>query len=70
MNLVLVRAIQEKRLIEFIYKSGAVRIAEPHDYGILDGVERLLAFQLSGDFLDREATAVRSTGTGTCFLRA
>jgi len=47
MNTDLVRAIREKRLIEFTYKSSAVRIAEPHDYGIQKGIERLLAFQLS-----------------------
>ena len=47
MNTDLVRAIREKRLIEFTYKSSAVRIAEPHDYGVQNGIERLLAFQLS-----------------------
>ena len=47
MNTDLVRAIREKRLIEFTYKSCGVRIAEPHDYGIQNGIERLLAFQLS-----------------------
>ena len=49
MNTDLVRAIREKRLIEFIYKSGGVRIAEPHDYGIQNGIERLLTFQLRGE---------------------
>ena len=49
MNTDLVRAIREKRLIEFTYKSSVVRIAEPHDYGIQDGIERLLTFQLSGE---------------------
>ena len=49
MNTDLVRAIRKKRLIEFTYKSGGVRIAEPHDYGIRKGIERLLAFQLSGE---------------------
>jgi hypothetical protein len=48
-NLELIRAIRDKRLIEFTYKSTGVRIAEPHDYGIRDGNELLLAFQLSGD---------------------
>ena len=47
MNTDLVRVIRENRLIEFTYKSGGVRIAEPHDYGIQKGIERLLAFQLS-----------------------
>jgi len=41
------RAIAEKRLLELRYK-GAVRLAEPHDYGVIDGTERLLIFQLRG----------------------
>ena len=49
MNTDLVRAIREKRLIEFTYKSSAVRIAEPHDYGIQNGIERLLTFQLRSE---------------------
>jgi hypothetical protein len=42
------RAIVDTRLIEFVYKSGRSRIVEPHDYGIRGGVERLLAYQISG----------------------
>ena len=49
MNDDLVRAIADKRLIEFIYKAGRPRIVEPHDYGIRHGVERLLGFQISGE---------------------
>lgn len=45
----LLRAIADKRLVEFVYKTGQSRLAEPHDYGIRHGVERLLVFQLSGD---------------------
>jgi hypothetical protein len=41
------RAIAEKRLLEIRYKR-AVRLAEPHDYGVIDGTERLLIFQLRG----------------------
>jgi hypothetical protein len=41
------RAIAGKRLLEIRYK-GAVRLAEPHDYGVIDGTERLLVFQLRG----------------------
>ena len=41
------RAIVEKRLLEIRYKR-AVRLAEPHDYGFIDGTERLLIFQLHG----------------------
>jgi len=48
-NSALVIAISGKRLIEFVYKGGHSRIAEPHDYGIRKGVEGLLAYQISGD---------------------
>ena len=37
-------AIANKRLIRFTYES-AVRVAEPHDYGVRDGAPKLLAFQ-------------------------
>jgi hypothetical protein len=49
MNTELVRAINEKRLIEFVYKGGRPRIVEPHDYGIRGGVEKLLVYQISGE---------------------
>ena len=39
------RAIVEKRLIDVRY-NGRSRIAEPHDYGHLNGVDRLLIYQL------------------------
>jgi len=45
----LVRAIVDKRLVEFAYKAGSSRIVEPHDYGIRDGVESLLGFQIGGE---------------------
>jgi hypothetical protein len=48
-NADLVRAIVEKRLIEFVYKSSGFRVVEPHDYGIRRSAERLLAFQISGE---------------------
>ena len=48
MNPQLMRAIAEKRLIEFVYRLGQTRIVEPHDYGIRGGVECLLGYQLSG----------------------
>jgi hypothetical protein len=41
-------AIQNKRLIEFEYQ-GKPRTAEPHDYGIIDGVRKLLVYQLRGE---------------------
>jgi hypothetical protein len=37
-------AIANKRLIRFTY-DGAVRVAEPHDYGLRDGATKVLAFQ-------------------------
>jgi predicted DNA-binding transcriptional regulator YafY len=47
MNADLVRAIREKRLVEFDYNTRR-RIVEPHDYGVRGGTETLLAYQLSG----------------------
>lgn len=41
------RAIAQKRLLEIRYKR-AVRLPEPHDYGVIDETERLLLFQLRG----------------------
>ena len=41
------RGIAEKRILELRYKQ-TVRLAEPHDYGVIDGTERLLVFQLRG----------------------
>jgi hypothetical protein len=38
-------AIQRRRLLQLRYKD-AVRVVEPHDYGIQQGIERLLVFQL------------------------
>jgi hypothetical protein len=38
-------AIQQRRLIGVTYH-GRVRRAEPHDYGRINGVDRLLIFQL------------------------
>lgn len=40
-------AIAQKRLLEIAYKGGG-RIVEPHDYGIQNGVQRLLVYQLRG----------------------
>jgi hypothetical protein len=49
MNDDLVRAIADKRLIEFVYKVGRTRIVEPHDYGVKGGIECLLGYQISGE---------------------
>jgi predicted DNA-binding transcriptional regulator YafY len=48
-NAELVRAIDDKRLVEFVYREGRSRIVEPHDYGIRNGVESLLGYQLGGE---------------------
>ena len=40
-------AIHERRLIQFRYQ-GALRIVEPHDYGVSRDRIRLLAFQVRG----------------------
>jgi hypothetical protein len=40
-------AIANRRLLQVRYR-GAARVAEPHDYGVLNGRERLLVFQISG----------------------
>lgn len=37
-------AISNKRLIRFTYES-VVRVAEPHDYGVREGAQKLLAYQ-------------------------
>ncbi len=44
----LCEAISNKRLIEFEYKD-CRRIAEPHDYGVIQGVKKLLAYQIGGE---------------------
>jgi hypothetical protein len=40
-------AIANKRLLQFTYK-GALRVAEPHDYGVMKGTTRLFVYQLRG----------------------
>jgi hypothetical protein len=41
-------AITQKRLIRFSLH-GYARIAEPHDYGIRNGVPQLLVYQVAGE---------------------
>jgi hypothetical protein len=38
-------AIANRRLVQFRY-DGKLRVAEPHDYGVQNGGEKLLVFQL------------------------
>jgi hypothetical protein len=40
-------AIENKRLIRFVYKNNE-RIVEPHDYGIQNGIVRLFCWQVGG----------------------
>ena len=47
-NAQVVSAINEKRLIEFVYKDGRARVVEPHDYGVRGGVAKILAYQIGG----------------------
>jgi hypothetical protein len=51
-------AIAHKQLIEVGY-NGVVRLAEPHDYGVINGVERLFVFQRRGRASNRSTTAWR-----------
>lgn len=41
-------AIAERRLIEFSYGSPGRRVAEPHDYGRIEGKIALLVYQIRG----------------------
>jgi hypothetical protein len=41
-------AIQTRRLVRFLY-SGKLRIAEPHDFGMLSGRARLFCYQIGGE---------------------
>ena len=49
-------AIENKHLIELSYH-GSMRIAEPHDYGIYKGIERLFVYQLRGSMQSHHTTA-------------
>lgn len=51
-------AIANKRLIQFRYH-GSQRVAEPHDYGVNNGITRLLVYQLRGPI-----RSTRSSATG------
>lgn len=41
-------AIRERRVIAFIL-DGRPRLAEPHDYGLIDGEPRLFFYQIGGE---------------------
>jgi len=45
---ILKRAIRERRLVAFILDQRP-RLAEPHDYGLIDGVPRLFFYQVGGE---------------------
>ena len=56
-------AIENKHLIELRYH-GSARVAEPHDYGVYKGIERLLIFQLrDSDHSHHSATGWRLLNT-------
>jgi hypothetical protein len=42
-------AIAGRWLIRFSLGGGPPRIGEPHDYGVLHGVDRVLVFQVGGE---------------------
>ncbi len=46
-NRLLWKAIEERRLIRLRYNDRE-RIVEPHDYGVQNGVVKLLAYQVAG----------------------
>jgi hypothetical protein len=46
-NELLCRAIAERRLIGFWY-DGHPRVAEPHDFGVIDGETKLFFYQVDG----------------------
>jgi hypothetical protein len=45
---ILRRAIAARRLVTFVLDDRR-RIAEPHDYGVIDGVPRLFFYQVGGE---------------------
>ena len=47
MDAEILQAIADKKLVEFSYQN-FIRIAEPHAYGSMGGVEQLLAYQIRG----------------------
>ncbi len=50
-------AIANKRLIRFRYH-GVPRVAEPHDYGVHNGITRLLVYQLRGPVRSARGNAI------------
>lgn len=42
------RAISERRMVTFVL-DGKSRVAEPHDYGVIDDERRLFFYQMGGD---------------------
>jgi hypothetical protein len=47
MNQAIVSAIAQRSVIEFSYH-GHARVAEPHVYGVKNGTEQLLIYQIGG----------------------
>ena len=61
-------AIRSKRLIEFEY-DGLRRVAEPHDYGVQNGIMKLLVYQVRGDSKSGRLPAIGGPGYGLDVLR-
>lgn len=47
MESTILKAIEEKRLIEFVY-NGLHRVGEPHVFGVTNGSKQLLVYQTGG----------------------
>ncbi|CAM2180995.1 WYL domain-containing protein [Burkholderia orbicola] len=47
MEALILEAIKNKRMIEFIYRN-LVRVGEPHVYGVTNGVKQVLVYQTGG----------------------
>jgi len=53
MNAEIRRAIADKKLVEFSYQN-FIRIAEPHAYGSMGGVDHILVYQVRGGSRSRK----------------
>lgn len=51
-------AIERRRLVQLRY-DGKVRVVEPHDYGVQNGVVKLLVYQLKATLSHQSATGWR-----------
>ena len=61
-------AIEQKRLIELIYLEKR-RIVEPHDYGVHNGLVKLLGYQVGGSSSGLSSARTRSESFENSALR-